>query len=470
MASRRDVDDALALLRSETAALSTSLLELDATAEQVLGDVTRLRGRTAARAAVARAGLGWLWDRHRAVSEVLGRVEALRGLPDSRIGARQAARVDAFLREPPSHPPTPPPGELSAPLPRELGSAPGQLPAGATDRLPRSAAGNLPAGAAGRLLAGTREIAEAVRAELAAVTAARAAHHRILVDAARGLAETDAVCARLAIPDLPELVAARAAMGAAAAAVTANPLETTPDDLGPTIAAAAQVGELVAVLRRTFDGLDAELAAAEDMLHRIVSVAQEGERAARTVVERLTGDPTGLVRLGDGWFDGPRSGLRPWLDRLVAAGAAGEWRLVAHGLGAWHRVARETLAAAEETVTTNSAPLRRRDELRGLLGALRAKAGRLGQLESPHIGELYERAATALRTVPVDLDAAQALVTAFGDALLNIPPPPPAPAPASAPVAASVSAPGEVAGVSAVSAARQVGDGGGHAAWTEERW
>ncbi|ABW14307.1 conserved hypothetical protein [Parafrankia sp. EAN1pec] len=457
MASRRDVDDALALLRSETAALSTSLLELDATAEQVLGDVTRLRGRTAARAAVARAGLGWLWDRHRAVNEVLAQAEALRGLPDSRIGARQATRVDAFLREPPSHPPAPPPGELPTPPPRELGTAPGQLAAGA--------AGGLLGGAAGGLLAGTREVAAAIRTELAAITAARAAHHRILVDAARGLAETDAVCARLAIPDLPELVAARAAMDAAAAAVTANPLETTPDDLEPAITAAAQVGELVAVLRRTFDGQDAELAAAAAMLQRIVSVAQEGDHAARTVVERLTGDPTGLVRLGDGWFDGPRSGLRPWLDRLVAAGAAGEWRLVAHGLGAWHRVARETLAAAEETVTTNSAPLHRRDELRGLLGALRAKAGRLGQLESPHIGELYERAATALRTVPVDLDAAQALVTEFGDTLLNIPPPPPPPVAAS--VAASVSAPGEVAGVSA---AQQVGDGGGHAAWTEERW
>ncbi|WP_026239174.1 hypothetical protein [Parafrankia discariae] len=434
MVSRRDVDDALARLRSETAALSAALLELDTTAEQVLGDGTRLRGHTAARAAAARAGLGWLWDRHRAVSEVLARAEALRGLPDSRLGARQAARVEAFLREPPSHPPAPPPGEL--------GTAPGQLAAGA--------AGDLLGGAAGGLLAGTREVAAAIRTELAAITAARAAHHRILVDAARGLAETDAVCARLAIPDLPELVAARAALDAAAAAVTANPLETTPDDLGPAVAAATQVGELVAVLRRTFDGLDAELAAAAAMLRRIVSVAQEGDRAARTVVERLTGDPTGLVRLGDGWFDGPRSGLRPWLDRLVAAGAAGEWRLVAHGLGAWHRVARETLAAAEETVTTNSAPLRRRDELRGLLGALRAKAGRLGQLESPHIGELYERTATALRTVPVDLDAAQALVTAFGDALLNIPPPP------LPPVSVSVAAAG------------RTGDGSGEAAWTEE--
>ncbi|MCK9898697.1 hypothetical protein CC117_14830 [Parafrankia colletiae] len=392
-AARHTADAALARLRSTAAALSATLLDLDAAAEQVLGDGTGLRGRTAERAALARTGMNWLWERHRALSALLTRAEELRGTAP-RPGARQAARLDRLLNGPW-------PG-LGAPPPTGLGAV-----------TPLAAPADVD------------EVARAIGAELAAVTRARAEHHHLLGEAARAVSEAVATCARLGVPDLPELAAAQADLRAAFAGVTANPLEITPADLRPAQTSAAQVAELVAALRDTFDALEERLAAAEDLLGRVVATAATGEHAARTVVERLTGDRSGLVRLDDGWFDDPLRGLRPWLDRLRAAGAAGEWRLVAHGLRAWTRVAEATLAAAGETVATNQAPLRRRNELRGLLDALRAKAGQRGQIESAALGDLYDRAATALSTTPVDLDAAEALVAAFSAALGVLPAPPP---------------------------------------------
>ncbi|MEX5633064.1 hypothetical protein [Parafrankia sp. FMc2] len=399
-AARHTADAALARLRSTAAALSATLLDLDAAAEQVLGDGTGLRGRTAERAALVRTGMNWLWERHQALRALLAQAEELRGAAP-RPGARQAARLDRLLKGPWPGLGTPPPPGLGAAAP-------------------------LAAAADVDVDVDVDEVARAIGAELAAVTRARAEHHHLLGEAARAVSEAVATCARLGVPDLPELAAAQADLRAAFAGVTANPLEITPADLRPAQTSAAQVAELVAALRDTFDALEERLAAAEDLLGRVVATAAAGEHAARTVVERLTGDRSGLVRLDDGWFDDPRRGLRPWLDRLRAAGAAGEWRLVAHGLRAWTRVAEATLAAAGETVATNQAPLRRRSELRGLLEALRAKAGQRGQIESAELGDLYDRAATALSTAPVDLDAAEALVAAFSAALGGaLPAPPP---------------------------------------------
>ena len=64
--------------------------------------------------------------------------------------------------------------------------------------------------------------------------------------------------------------------------------------------------------------------------------------------------------------------------------------------------------------------LARRDELRGLLGAYKAKAARLGGAEDAALAERYYRARDLLWTAPCDLAAAEAAVAGYQQAVLEV--------------------------------------------------
>jgi len=68
------------------------------------------------------------------------------------------------------------------------------------------------------------------------------------------------------------------------------------------------------------------------------------------------------------------------------------------------------------------AAMDKRDELRGLLGAYKAKAARLGAVEDPGLAEYYDRARDLLWTAPCDLAAAEAAVTGYQRAVLEVQP------------------------------------------------
>jgi len=64
--------------------------------------------------------------------------------------------------------------------------------------------------------------------------------------------------------------------------------------------------------------------------------------------------------------------------------------------------------------------LGRRDELRGLLDAYRAKAGRTGGAEDAALTARYQQAHDLLWTAPCDLAAADAAVTGYQQAVLSL--------------------------------------------------
>jgi hypothetical protein len=66
------------------------------------------------------------------------------------------------------------------------------------------------------------------------------------------------------------------------------------------------------------------------------------------------------------------------------------------------------------------ASLGRREELRGMLQAYKAKAARLGAAEDLGITEIYEAARDMLWTAPCDLAAAADAVAAYQQAILGI--------------------------------------------------
>ncbi|WP_261571043.1 hypothetical protein [Frankia gtarii] len=395
MRTRSDVDAALGELRSGSARLAAELLELDAVIDGHLGDPPRLRGRTAEIAADARRRLVGLWETHGALNDLLTATATERG-EGPRVNGRRLARLTALLDAEPG----------GVPAQRRLDEA----------------------------LANVR----ALRAGADEVIAARAAHREALAPLGRQLSATLATAQRLGLAapagtdaagssnaadgsengEVPALATARVALALAQAAVAADPLDVPAELLTAAGEALAPAVDAVAALARAHDHLAEDLAAAGALLAQVIAVAQTGERRAREVVERVSGDADGLLRLSDGWFDAPRRGLRPWLDRLSAAGEAGDWRLVGYGLPAWRRTAQATLATATTIAETNAAPVRRRDELRGLLRALRAKAGRTGLGESAELEARYAPALAALGSTPIDLDRAERLVRTYADALL----------------------------------------------------
>jgi hypothetical protein len=107
------------------------------------------------------------------------------------------------------------------------------------------------------------------------------------------------------------------------------------------------------------------------------------------------------------------------LDTLLAGG---RWTRLGSELDLIERELSAATAKFREAERTVVALMAKRDELRGLLGAYKAKAARLGAVEDPGLAERYDRARDLLWTAPCDLDAAAAEVAGYQQAVLRVPP------------------------------------------------
>lgn len=212
----------------------------------------------------------------------------------------------------------------------------------------------------------------------------------------------------------PEIAMAEAAVDTLADHVAADPL-----DIDTTTAQQAvdRAEALVGTLAAQRDGLAHALAAAEvfidELAQSIAAGAESLERARSRVAQ-----PDGLLQpLDPAVLDTGPQGLRPWLARIRDEADTGNWRTAATALARWQAVADGWRANADRVVEANSAPVRRRDELRGLLDAYKAKVGRAGLSEDVELGRRHEVAHEALHTAPCRLDEADALVRAYIDAV-----------------------------------------------------
>ena len=88
--------------------------------------------------------------------------------------------------------------------------------------------------------------------------------------------------------------------------------------------------------------------------------------------------------------------------------AAGRWTRLASELDLLDRELATVTAGFREAERAAVAAMAKRDELRGLLGAYKAKAARLGAAEDADLAERYDRARDLLWTAPCDLAAAEA--------------------------------------------------------------
>ena len=208
-----------------------------------------------------------------------------------------------------------------------------------------------------------------------------------------------------------EVAAATAALLAATDTVAADP---TAD--GPVAAldrALAGAGRRVAELEKDRGELPTRLAGARadlDELRRLVAAGADGAALARAKIA----DPAGLLDPVDPLVvdGGGDDALAPWLARIEADVNAGGWKAAAGELDRWRR-AHRWLADARLVATANGKAVARRNELRGLLQAFRAKSAAMGRAEDPELIGLHQSAEQALHVAPCDLPRAEALVAEY---------------------------------------------------------
>jgi hypothetical protein len=109
--------------------------------------------------------------------------------------------------------------------------------------------------------------------------------------------------------------------------------------------------------------------------------------------------------------------LANWLKRLQTKAADGvsdtARDAVDIGLGNWLKQAQSAIAAAESAIVTSQHHLQTRQELRGRLDALKAKALAKGKAEDPELSDLAIRAKQLLYSRPTPMNQALELVSAY---------------------------------------------------------
>ncbi len=174
-------------------------------------------------------------------------------------------------------------------------------------------------------------------------------------------------------------------------------------------AAAARVDELVRLrddARQRIAGVTAAAATARSAREDAVAAWQRA--AAKIAAGALPPEPAGLADLS-----ARLAGLGPLL-------ASGRLTRLASELDLLDRELTTATVAYQEAERAVVAAMARRDELRGLLGAYKAKAARLGGAEDSGLAERYDQARDLLWTAPCDLVTAEAAVAAYQQAVLGV--------------------------------------------------
>jgi hypothetical protein len=374
---------------AERDAIQANLLELDGGFTRRLLDGATLTGQTRERWDAASATLADLWETYLAYSAVVDRVAEL-GVGPHRPAKKDLPELDPLL--------------TGASVQLALGTVP----------------------LARRNLSDTRVHA-------VTLTGAVAAMRRSFSEVAEVTSAVEAVWAQLGerldaaeaalAAGLPrsaglggELEAAlreaQAGLQAARAAVNADPLRLWNGGRVDT-SAADLLREQVTVLTTRIDELDLVRSQARgriDGLTAAVAAALAARADAVTAWHRAAQRIAALPPL-------PPDIAEPPLDRLAALAAAGRWPELATGLDRCDGALAEAVKQTEDCGRSAAAGLANRDELRGLLGAYKAKAARLGVAEDADLIASYDQARDLLWSAPCDLTAAAAAVAGYQRAI-----------------------------------------------------
>jgi hypothetical protein len=372
-------------------AIQANLLELDGSFGKRLLDGAALSGQTGQRWEKASAALADLWQTFSTYSAVVDRVTEL-AQGNRRPSPRDLAELGEALTE----------------RSVKLARAPAPLA-----RRDLADSGRRDLTLAGAVTAMRRAFSEVTEVTAAAEVVWTEAAGRL--DAVRErLAGARAMFAGLEDDGLAaRLRDAEATLESQRTALNSDPLALWRDGHADMSAAdglarqAADVAEAIA-------GLDRVRREAQDRIARL-RAATEAARAARQdtavgwqrAAQRVTAVPPFPPEVAD-----------PPLASLAALAAECRWSRLGAELDRCEAEVAAATAHIRDTERTAATLLARRDELRGLLGAYKAKAARLGSAEDEDLAARYDHAYDLLWTAPCDLAAAADAVTGYQQAIL----------------------------------------------------
>ncbi len=230
-----------------------------------------------------------------------------------------------------------------------------------------------------------------------------------LIATDRELSELHQLAKHLHVPISPALIAAQTNFTNLQAQIDRDPLgvsDTFTQNLAPLIARTRQE---LATLSRQRQQLQAEFTTAKQKLTQLQqldrdSIAANTESNSKIVHSMPILSPLPPEEL---------AAIDRWLARLETNFQAGEISPTQVGLTNWLNRIETYTGAAQAALVANRLPLDTRQELRGRLEALTAKAGAKGRAEDPMLADLVIQARQVLYTSPTALDLAIDLVDKY---------------------------------------------------------
>ncbi|MFD5035776.1 hypothetical protein ACFWMX_01985 [Streptomyces sp. NPDC058378] len=169
--------------------------------------------------------------------------------------------------------------------------------------------------------------------------------------------------------------------------------------------------------------IEAVLAVRQDAEQRLVQLRDVLSRADRTLSEARSARGEVLAKIAASEVpavSGPPTALQ---ERLAAASEYrrhAQWNRLSPLLDSLEREAEDELLRARESLTSVTAPLAVRAELRGRLDAYKAKVARHGLAEDPLLIERYDAARRMLWSAPCDLRVAEQAVLRYQRAATDL--------------------------------------------------
>ncbi|MEY9930952.1 hypothetical protein ABH926_005599 [Catenulispora sp. GP43] len=392
MWTRQAIDAAIDRRAQERSGVSAGLLELDDHPGRRLLDGAQLSGATAQAWGKASAELAGLWTVFEAYQKVLDRVVAMRGGPKTRLGDRELAAMADLLTG------------RSVALPRQ--AVPFER-RGLLD--PASTQDLLTLDEAVESMTRTYDVVKRVAVD------AENAWNRLLepldelqarARAARGTADRVGVSAD---PVFDRLAGIQAQTSDLRRRALSDPLGMVAGGTDTPARVARLLAELAGVQTELDQALaartefDQRLAAVQDVIALIAGAEAEAERVRAEVREKITAPKLPPASAA-------AAHLRGKVDELLRERSGQSWTLLGRNLSALEKNSSVILENAQKRVGEIRAPLDRRDELRGLLEAYRARAARHGIAETPALTAAHGLARDLLWSAPCDLRGAEAAV------------------------------------------------------------
>jgi hypothetical protein len=233
------------------------------------------------------------------------------------------------------------------------------------------------------------------------------------IDAATGsLTRAEALCDRLDMR-LPEVRLARQRLDAVRSSVSDDPLSLS-KNVGPDLdALVSDAARAAGNIERAHGSLDTDLAATDVQVTQL-RVLRARAAAAYSEAEAKVVPATPLIRIpSPAVIDGP-GGLSHRVTQIL--GGPEGWQDRRAALDRWNLSADRLRTQLTRALEVNTAPIARRDELRGLLRAYGVKASANPAL-SDSVLQLGQAAHDELYTRPSDLARAGLLIDEFAAAL-----------------------------------------------------